>query len=85
MDYLSGEIAGHLHPAAKIKQRGKSIRRRCVIGDDTRLVLPAFGQFTGGLNAKNTAFDGLFNPGKLQIWMLSQNNVFEVTAQQLVK
>ena len=85
MDYLSGEIAGHLHPAAKIKQRGKSIRRRCVIGNDTRLILPAFGQFTGGLNAKNAAFNELFNPAKVQIWMLSQNNVFEISARQLVK
>jgi DNA ligase-associated metallophosphoesterase len=56
-----GEVAGHLHPCARVKGRtGPSVRRRCFLSDGTRLIMPAFGAFTGGLNVKDMAFDGLF-------------------------
>ncbi|MGH6864746.1 MAG: ligase-associated DNA damage response endonuclease PdeM, partial [Methyloceanibacter sp.] len=44
------EIAGHLHPVARISRRGMLIRRRCFATDGNRLVMPAFGAYTGGLN-----------------------------------
>lgn len=56
----AGEIAGHLHPAARIAGRGRSVRRRAFVGDGTRLVMPAFGAFTGGLNVLDHAIRGLF-------------------------
>jgi DNA ligase-associated metallophosphoesterase len=55
-----GEVAGHLHPCAKVKGRGRSVRRRCFATDGTRLVLPAFGAYAGGLNIKDAAFRPLF-------------------------
>ena len=55
-----GEIAGHLHPAAKIKGRVGSVRRRCFVTDGERLVAPAFGAYAGGLSVKDVAFRGLF-------------------------
>jgi len=58
-----GEIAGHLHPCAKISGRGRSVRRRCFATDGERLVMPAFGAFTGGLNLRDEAFDPLFPDG----------------------
>ena len=42
----AGEIAGHLHPCARVIGRGKSVRRRCFAGDGHRLILPAFGAVT---------------------------------------
>ena len=54
------EAAGHLHPAAKVASRGRSVRRRCFVTDGERVVLPAFGAFAGGLNVRNIAFAGLF-------------------------
>jgi DNA ligase-associated metallophosphoesterase len=56
----SGEAAGHLHPCARIKAGGRSVRRRCFATDGERLVLPAFGAYAGGLNVKDAAFEGLF-------------------------
>jgi len=50
------EIAGHLHPAAKIAGRGRAIRRRCFVSDGRRCILPAFGAYTGGLNILDEAF-----------------------------
>jgi DNA ligase-associated metallophosphoesterase len=62
-----GEVAGHLHPAAKIKGRVASVRRRCFVTDGERLVLPAFGAFAGGLNVRDAAFSGLFRRAPLAI------------------
>lgn len=50
------EIAGHLHPVAKIAGRGRAVRRRCFVSDGRRCILPAFGAYTGGLNILDEAF-----------------------------
>lgn len=55
-----GEVAGHLHPAAKVTSGRATTRRRCFVTDGQRLVLPAFGAFTGGLNILDEAFSNLF-------------------------
>ena len=54
-DFRAGELAGHLHPCARIRWRGRNLRRRCFVGDGTRLVLPAFRALTGSLNVRDTA------------------------------
>lgn len=56
-----GEIAGHLHPVARVKAETRLIRRRCYASDGTRLVLPAFGAYTGGLNVLDDAFAPIFS------------------------
>lgn len=55
-----GEVAGHLHPAARIAGRGGRVRRRCFVTDGSRVVLPAFGSYAGGLNVRDEAFAPLF-------------------------
>jgi len=55
-----GEIAGHLHPCARIATPRGAVRRRCLVTDGERAVLPAYGAFTGGLNVLDAAFAGLF-------------------------
>jgi DNA ligase-associated metallophosphoesterase len=57
-----GEVAGHLHPCAKVVGAGTSVRRRCFASDGKRLILPAFGAYTGGLNVMDEAYAGLFEP-----------------------
>jgi DNA ligase-associated metallophosphoesterase len=54
------EAAGHLHPCARIRAAGRSVRRRCFVTDGQRLILPAFGAYAGGLNVRDAAFRGLF-------------------------
>ncbi|MFL5298462.1 MAG: ligase-associated DNA damage response endonuclease PdeM [Phenylobacterium sp.] len=56
----SGEVAGHLHPAARVRSTRGSVRRRCFVTDGERLILPAFGTYAGGLNVCDPAFAGLF-------------------------
>lgn len=55
-----GEVAGHLHPCARVGAFGGSVRKRCFLTDGKRLILPAFGAYAGGLNATDAAFAGLF-------------------------
>ena len=58
-----GEIAGHLHPAARVALRGRAIRRHCFAVDAHRMVMPAFGAYAGGLNIRDRAFAALFGRG----------------------
>lgn len=60
-DDRRGEVAGHLHPAAKVTAYGRGVRRPCFVTDGSRIVLPAFGAFTGGLNVRDPAIAGLFD------------------------
>ncbi len=55
-----GEVAGHLHPCARIVAHARMVRRPCFVTDGRRLLLPAFGAFTGGLNVRDAAIAGLF-------------------------
>ena len=56
-----GEVAGHLHPCARIVAHARMVRRSCFVTDGRRLILPAFGAFTGGLNVLDAAIAGLFS------------------------
>ncbi|MFN0114514.1 MAG: ligase-associated DNA damage response endonuclease PdeM [Paracoccaceae bacterium] len=59
----TGEVSGHYHPKARIA--GQS--RRCFIFDAERLILPAFGAYTGGLSARDPALSRLFPAGALAV------------------
>ncbi|HEX8258146.1 MAG TPA: ligase-associated DNA damage response endonuclease PdeM [Allosphingosinicella sp.] len=45
------ELSGHFHPKLRISQRGRQVSRRCFVATATKLILPAFGALTGGLDA----------------------------------
>ncbi|MDF0487945.1 ligase-associated DNA damage response endonuclease PdeM [Sphingomonas sp. H39-1-10] len=45
------ELSGHYHPKLRLRVRGQTISRRCFVATPTKLVLPAFGSLTGGLDA----------------------------------
>lgn len=77
-----GEVAGHLHPAAKITSGRATTRRRCFVTDGQRLVLPAFGAFTGGLNILDEAFSNLF-AGPLLAGALGPSRVHAVGMKSL--
>ena len=80
---VTHEIAGHLHPAARLSVYGNSIRRPCFVGNGLRLVLPAFGAFTGGLNILDDAFLPLFGTDGLSVWMLGEEGLYPVASRQL--
>ena len=77
-----GEIAGHLHPVARVAHRGRAVSRRCFAADSTRLVMPAFGAFTGGLNIRDAAFADLFGTLKFTAHMLGEDRLYAFTAKR---
>ncbi len=79
-----GEIAGHLHPGARIVRRGRSVRRPCFATDGERLVMPAFGAYTGSLNVLDGAFRGIFYAERLVACMLGQDRVYAIPRSSLV-
>ena len=50
-DDLRPEISGHFHPKLRVSVNGRRISRRCFVASDRKLILPAFGSLTGGLDA----------------------------------
>jgi hypothetical protein len=47
------ELSGHFHPKLRITHRGRRISRRCFVATERKLILPAFGALTGGLDASH--------------------------------
>lgn len=45
------ELSGHFHPKLRITRRGRRVSRRCFVATGRKLILPAFGALTGGLDA----------------------------------
>ncbi len=77
----AGEIAGHLHPVARVSHRGRAVSRRCFAADALRMVMPAFGAFAGGLNIRDAAFADLFGTLAFTAHMLGDGRVYSFGAK----
>lgn len=76
-----GEIAGHLHPCARVVREGRALRRRCFATGADRMIMPAMGAFTGGLNILDAAFAPLFsNP---VAWVMGADGVYPIGNDRL--
>jgi DNA ligase-associated metallophosphoesterase len=82
---VEGEIAGHLHPAARVHLGGAGLRRPCFVASPSRIVLPAFGAFAGGLNVLDEAFMPLFERegGTFDVHVLGRDGVYPVARSSL--
>ncbi|MCA1336668.1 ligase-associated DNA damage response endonuclease PdeM [Pseudooceanicola marinus] len=58
------EVSGHYHPKAGLRG-GRA--RPCFLLDGQRLILPAFGTYTGGLRTRDPALSGLMGAGAVAI------------------
>jgi DNA ligase-associated metallophosphoesterase len=76
------EIAGHLHPLARVAQRGRAVSRRCFASDGKRLVMPAFGAYAGGLNVRDRAIFGLFGTLSFTAHMLGERRLYAIAAER---
>ncbi|MEQ8257481.1 MULTISPECIES: ligase-associated DNA damage response endonuclease PdeM [Roseovarius] len=64
---FSGEVSGHYHPKVTLPVRGRAITRPAFLLDSDRLVMPAYGTYTGGLRSHDTALCDLMRPEALAI------------------
>jgi DNA ligase-associated metallophosphoesterase len=77
----AGDICGHLHPMARIAHRGRVVSRRCFAADAMRMVMPAFGAFTGGLNVRDAAFADVFGTLTFTAHMLGEGRLYPFAAK----
>lgn len=57
------ELSGHFHPKLRLQVRGRHVSRRCFVATPTKLILPAFGALTGGLDAGHPEIFRAVGPG----------------------
>ncbi len=57
------EMSGHFHPKLRLSLRGRSVSRRCYVASATKVILPAYGAFTGGLDAHHPEILRKVGPG----------------------
>ncbi|MFL6753250.1 MAG: ligase-associated DNA damage response endonuclease PdeM [Sphingomicrobium sp.] len=50
-DETRPEISGHFHPKLRVNLKGRRVSRRCFVASPTKIIMPAFGSLTGGLDA----------------------------------
>ncbi|TIX49792.1 ligase-associated DNA damage response endonuclease PdeM [Alteraurantiacibacter aquimixticola] len=63
------ELSGHFHPRLQVKVHHRHIRRPCAVvsengADSGRMILPAFGSLTGGMNAADPAILKALQPAR---------------------
>jgi DNA ligase-associated metallophosphoesterase len=78
------EISGHFHPKASVVTQVRRVSRPCFAIDEYRLILPAFGTYTGGLDVRAPAIARLF-PRGLRVVLLGGERLFSFFLPPLAK
>jgi DNA ligase-associated metallophosphoesterase len=60
------ELSGHFHPKLRMNLRGRHVARRCYVASESKLILPAFGALTGGMDAHDPVIRKAVGDGKAQ-------------------
>ncbi|MEF2550401.1 ligase-associated DNA damage response endonuclease PdeM [Aurantimonas sp. A2-1-M11] len=81
--YRAGEVAGHLHPVARVSNGARSTRSACFASDGSRMILPSFGVTTGGLNVLDRAFHGLFEPATAKAYVIGLTRIYPIAFRSL--
>ncbi len=83
-ELTAGEIVGHFHPKAAVATRARRISAACYVTDGRRMVLPAFGEFTGGLDVLSPAISHLFGRSGFRVLLLGRERLHLFQRQHLV-
>jgi len=73
----TAELSGHFHPKATMPTRCGGVTRPCFVADGRRVLLPAFGAYTGGLDAGDPAVARLF-PRGARLFLLGRDRLFSM-------
>ncbi|MDF1791841.1 MAG: ligase-associated DNA damage response endonuclease PdeM [Thalassobaculaceae bacterium] len=78
-----GEISGHYHPVARLRLKGRTVSGRCFANDGARLILPAFGAYTGGLDVRSPDLRRLFAP-RFEVALIHARRIWRIPASELL-
>ena len=76
------QISGHFHPVASLKINSKKITEKCLIHSENHIIMPAFGEFTGGLNINNPVFKPFLN-SNYYIYFLTKKSVYKFASHDI--
>ena len=76
-----GEVSGHFHPKARVATRAGDVVRPCFVADARKIMLPAIGAYTGGLDVRAPAIAGHFPRGG-RVFLLGESRLFSFTLAQ---
>lgn len=78
-----GEVSGHYHPKARLKTKARGITGKCFIHDGRRLIMPAFGAYTGGLSVKHSQI-ARFYAGRAEILFCHACQIYRYPYSQVM-
>ena len=78
-----GEISGHFHPVARLRVKGRTISGRCFAHDGARLILPAFGAYTGGLDVHAPDLRRLF-ARRFEVALMQSRRIWRIPSSELL-
>lgn len=77
-----GEISGHFHPKARFFLKGQRINKPCFIIDKNRMILPAYGVLTGGMDITLPPFNTLF-PDQYCAHILGKDRIYSIPSENI--
>ena len=77
----TNEVSGHYHPKVSLQVKGRTISRPAFLVDNRRLILPAFGTFTGGLSASKPPLSNLMSEDSTAILTGQKPHQIPLTAR----
>ncbi len=76
------QISGHFHPVASIKVSSKKITSKCLIHSNNHIILPSFGEFTGGLNINDPVLKPFINED-YNIYFLTKKSIYKFSNKEI--
>jgi DNA ligase-associated metallophosphoesterase len=78
LENVEYQIIGHYHPKITVKTKVQSIHGKCFITTDKKILMPAFGSYTGGLDVGHAIFKPLVTGENPKYFLLRQNMIWRV-------
>ena len=76
------QISGHFHPVASIKVSSKKITSKCLIHSNNHIILPSFGEFTGGLNINDPVLKRFISED-YNIYFLTKKSIYKFSNKEI--
>ena len=76
------QISGHFHPVASIKVSSKKITSKCLIHSNNHIILPSFGEFTGGLNINDPVLKSFISED-YNIYFLTKKSIYKFSNKEI--
>jgi DNA ligase-associated metallophosphoesterase len=74
------QIIGHYHPKISVKTKIRGVNGKCFVVTDNKILMPAFGSYTGGLDVKHAVLNTLISQEKPKYFIIHQAKIWRVKA-----